>query len=78
MILFLLQTYESEDDVEFEDDCMAEDDNIPPQAQQAVDRNDGESSSIRTLDKAENTSNPMEPKSSCMNSTSKNEVGYNL
>lgn len=78
LILFLPQTYESEDDVEFADDCMAEDDNIPPQAQQTVDRNDGESSSIRTLDKAENASNPMEPKSSCMDSTSKNEVGYNL
>lgn len=76
MILFLPQAYESEDDLEFSDDCKAEDDdNIPPPAQQTVDRDDGESSSIRTLDKAENTSNPMEPKSSCMNSTSKNEVG---
>lgn len=78
MILFLPQTYESEDDVEFADDCMAEDDNTPTQAQQTVDSNDGESSSVRTLDNAENTSNPMKSKSSCMNSTSKNEVGFNL
>lgn len=78
MLLFLPQTYESEDDVEFTDDCMTENDNSSPQAQQTVDGNDGESSSSRTLDKAENTSNPTEPRSSDMKGTSENKVGYHL